>query len=475
MTVAGCRGWISLVIFGTLSLSSQVASAADMSWSGLYRVEGLQIENSELDSTRRNKAYILHHLILQPKMIAADGVTIFGRFDIMNNATYPNSQLGQVFGNGPGTATPTNERNSNVLAQHGKDETLNVTQLYAQWVHEFGSLVVGRAPLQFGLGMTHNAGNGMFDHWFDTRDMVGYKIVTGNLFIMPMIGKVNEGNLGTEDDVNDYIVHVQYENPETDLTLGLMVEWRVATNTGTDSPTVGGFGATGATLTNSYKHQLGNLFVRRQTGNFNIGLEAGLQSGKTGVRTAGGSEIDINAYGIAAEIDYKKPDSAWAWGVKSGIASGDNPGTENKYEGFIFDRNYDVAMLLFNHPLGRADILRTNLNRNTTAVSSETVDEEAISNVFYVSPRFQHQWKERTSWGGSLTYAAVDTAPLVGANVASNLGFEVDVNLTYKPYERLTWITEVALLFPGDAWKGGTTNLDNKFAYGVSTKAAISF
>lgn len=481
MAAKRCRSWISLIIFGTFSGFAgggfgEIANAADMSWSGLYRVEGLKIENPELNATRRDKAYLLHHLVLQPKMIAADGVTIFGRFDLMNNAAFPGSQLGQVFGNGPGSAAPATSRDSNVLAQHGRDETLNVTQFYAQWVHEFGSLVVGRAPMHFGLGMTHNAGNGLFDHWFDTRDMVGYKVVTGNLFIMPILGKVNEGNLGGEDDVNDYILHVQYENPETDLALGAIVEWRVATNTGTDSPTgANGYGGAGSSVTNSYKHQLSNLFVSQRSGDFKIGVEAGFQSGKTGVRNGAGPEVDINGYGIAAEIGYKKPDSAWDWSLKAGVASGDDPGTTNKHEGYVFDRNYDVAMLMFNHPLGGFDALRTSLNRDVTVPPSSTVDEEAVSNVLYVSPRFQHQWKERTAWGGSLTYATLDAAPIAGASVGSNLGFEVDLNLTYKPYERLTWTTEAALLFPGDAWKGGTSNLENKFAYGISTKAAISF
>lgn len=476
MTTKRCRSWISLGIFGTLSWLGGFAHAADMSWSGLYRVEGLKIENPGLDASKQNKAYMLHHLILQPKMVAADGVTIFGRFDLMNAAAYPDSQLGQVFGNGPGAgAGATNSRNSNVLSQNGQDETLNVTQLYAQWVHEFGSLVIGRAPLQFGLGMTHSAGNGMFDHWFDTRDMVGYKVITGNLFIMPILGKVNEGALGFEDDVNDYILQMQYENPETDLALGVMVEWRVATNSGTDTPTgATGIGGAGSTVTNSYKHQLSNVFVTQRAGDFKIGVEGGFQNGKTGVRGAG-PEVDINGFGVAAEIGYKKPDSKWDWMLKAGVASGDDPGTANKYEGYVFDRNYDVAILMLNHPLGRYDALRTSLNRDTTVDASTTVDEEAVSNVFYVSPRFQHQWKERTSWGGALTYAALDTASIAGANVDSNLGFEVDLNVTYKPYERLTWITEAALLFPGDAWKGGTSNLENKFAYGVSTKAAISF
>jgi len=489
-TIAGVLrqvpSFAKLSLISALFSGALVAQASDISWTGRYRAEGVLIENPGLNGQGLNKAYLLHHLVLQPKMIAADGLTIFGRFDVFNNANFgAASQAGQVFGNGPRgngdrTQTGTNG-NSNVLSQAGARETIEVTQLYAQWTQEFGSLIVGRAPLHFGLGIQHNAGNGEFDHWFDTRDMVGYKIVTGNLFILPILAKTSEGLLSDEDDVNDYIVQVQYENPETDLALGVMFEWRTATNAGTDTPFGAdpAIGGAGATLSNAYKHRLINIYSTQRLGNFKVSVEGGFLTGKSGVRTAGGEEVELDAYGIAGEVLYKRPESRWDAGVLLGVASGDDPNTTNSYEGYVFDRNYDVAFLMFNHRLGQADFLRTGLTRLSGGAANlsvaESIDTEAISNVFYVSPRYNQSIRDNLAWGAAFTYGAVSQSASAGAGNNSNFGFELDLSLTYKPVERLTWLTQAGVLFPGDAWKGANSQFENKMAYGFTTKAAISF
>ena len=175
---------------------STQALASNVNWSGLYRIEGYSIKNSEFNSTGRQKDYGLSHLILEPNVVAADGIVIEGRFHIFNNSTYPNSQVGQVFGNGVGgtSASNTSFPGSSSTAQNQKEETLMVSSLYLSLIQEYGQLLVGRVPIHFGLGMYHNAGMGLFDHWYDNRDMVGYKIVMGNLYFMPAMGKGERGD-----------------------------------------------------------------------------------------------------------------------------------------------------------------------------------------------------------------------------------------------------------------------------------------
>src|SRR5690606_10968130 len=122
---------------------------------------------------------------------------------------YSNSQIGQLWGSGIGVGG-TSSRDSNSMAENQRAETIQVSQLYLTFEQEFGQLLVGRAPLHFGLGMTHNAGFGLFDHWYDTRDLVAYKVVMGNISFTPMFAKVNEGNINESDDVTDWIAHLQY-------------------------------------------------------------------------------------------------------------------------------------------------------------------------------------------------------------------------------------------------------------------------
>ncbi len=446
---------------------------ADISWSGNYRIEAVKVKGAELDSTQQSKAYLLHRLVLQPKLVAADGINIYGRFDLLNDTTASDNLAGQSFGTGPsssagpqaGANTPSNVFSDN----QDYNSPLLVTQLYATWTQEFGVFVVGRAPLRFGLGMTYSDGSGLFDHYMTSRDMIGYKAVLGNLSVMPMLAKVNEGALNDEDDVNDYILNIQYDNPETDLELGLMYQLRVATRAGNDAPNAGG----AAAATEGFKSQNINLFTGQKWGNLALGLEGGFNSGDTGLKQAGGGGVKLNSYGIAANLNYANPESKWSYGTRAGIATGDDSGTPDTYEGFIFNRNYNVGMLLFNHPLGGGDHLRTSVIRDTTTSASNQIDTEAVSNTMYIAPGFQHRWKETIEWGATFVWATAQAEAYPG--MAKDLGYELDLNFTYKPYEKMRWITEIGMMSPGDAWKTGGAGFDNRFTYGITTKAAITF
>lgn len=486
---------VSLIVAGlTAMVASGTAHAADVTWGGTYRVEAVKVSNPELSSAKSNKSYLLHHMVLTPKIVAADGLTIYSRLDFFNNSAFGITSTGQVLsvagdtmGSGPGAAGATNFNDSNPLSRTQNAGLMAVTSLYVSWAQEFGQLVVGRTPVEFGLGLAFNAGNGLFDHFIDTKDVVGYKLVFGNLSIFPMIGKVNEGTVGDEDDVNDYLVHVQYDNPESDLSLGVIYQMRTATFGGNDLPltsdiggTVGGTPAaptiTAPTRVDGSKTTLWGLFAKRTTGDFHIGLEADMLSGDTGLRTAGGQGVGINAMGIAGEIGWHPQDKKLSGGLKAGFATGDDPGTPDTFEGFAFSKNYDVALLMFNHPLGQRDFLRTaSFGGGAGANNRNSIDTEAISNAIYVAPNLQYQTSDKLSFGGTLVYGILNKDPITGAGVDKNLGFELDLNLTWKPYERLTWITEAGALFPGSAWQGGSLGLESSFAYGLVTKAAISF
>ena len=378
--------------------------------------------------------------------------------------------MGEIWGSG----VSANGR-LDATSENQQAESLEVSQLYMTLTQEFGSLIVGRAPLHFGLGMTHNSGDGMFDHWYDTRDLVGYKIVFGNVYFFPMLAKVNEGDLHSSDEASDLLGHLQYENPESGWELGVFYWSRGIAMGANDANGTHGYGT--GSITGKYDVKTTSFYLRREIGSFSVGVEVATQSGSTGVADAAtGKNVDLSGQGVAVEWDWTPKDNLkWSGGVDLGYASGDDPKTTDRYEGFIFDRNYDVAFLMFNHPLGTADYLRTAVVTGRTDFDFvDVADIEAMSNVVYFSPHFTYRLSDRWLMDTRLTTGWLNKDPL-DAGVKKDLGYELDFSFRFSPNHRVTWINGVGVLFVGEAFKGGSNNFDTDLGFGLMSKAAVSF
>lgn len=468
----------------SMGLSMQ-AQALSIDWTGNYRIEYNEVERTTLSDPKLRKSYILNSLSLSPKIIAADGVNIIGKFEVLPNDQYPDSQAGQPFGRGPtkrDAAGNSSTKDDSAVAGNKQGSTnLKVSQLYLKIADEYSVFIAGRAPLEFGLGISHNAGLGEFDHWYDTRDMLGYKFIIGNFFFMPIIGKVYDYSVAQGREAQDVIFDMEYDNPETESAIGIMHMTRNASKEANDAP----YAAYGAnSVSDRWNTQHINLFIKRGFEDVKIKVEAGFESGPTGMTKANGEEVKLGGYGIALDLDFPKKESKWHWNVKAGIASGDNPDTTT-YEGFHFDRNYDVAQMLFNHPLGKYDLLKSNVQRgpdrlNNSAspyATDEALDDESISNAIFIAPSANFTINDRWEWTNRFTWAQLQTNPLGGGvDVSKDLGFEYDIGFVYKPHERVKWVNELGMLFPGAAFEGSPSQQFGKgFTYGFVSKAAISF
>ena len=155
------------------------------------------------------------------------------------------------------------------------------------------------------------------------------------------------------------------------------------------------------------------------------------------------------------------------------MATGDDSASTD-FGGYAFNRNYDVAMLMFNHRLGQRDFFNTNTFKNTTYGVGDSADDEAISNAMYIAPSATYAWNDRLDLRNTVVYGQLMNVQNT-VDSSKDLGLEWDIELVYKPSERVQWVNQVGLLFPGAAFKDGSSGLENAFTYGFASKAAISF
>ncbi len=467
------------ISFIGLTATFNIAQAYNIDWKGSYRAEFVEIDKPTLTSGSR-KSFLLNHLTLSPKIIASDGVNIVSSFEVFNNANFAASKVGTVWGSGvnttPGTAG-TNSQNSNTISNQQPVGDIQISQLYLNVNEEYGSLILGRAPVHFGLGVTHNSGTSPFAHWYETRDTVGYKFLIGNLFIMPSISKVYHSDFTQGEDITDETIHFEYNNLETGNLLGLFYETRKSNFGSNDTPTA--TTTLNGTKEAPFSRTSYNIIFGKTYEDFDFKLEGAFQSGSTGLRLAG-EDVRLNGFALITEFNFKNGTDS-SWNIKVGNVSGDNPNTAN-YEGYITNRNYDVAFLMFNYPMGQVDVLKSGLGRDTTKAQSKTIDEDGISNALFFAPTYSKKLNTNWTMLNTIAWAKLNNAdirPTVSSPVEtinSQLGYEWDLTFVYKPHENIEWKNVAAFMFPGDAYKAGTMNLKkSSTVIGLQSTAAISF
>ncbi len=472
-------------VVGLSFLVSNVAQATSIDWSGGYRIEWMELDRPTLASPGQRKSYGLHHMYLAPRVIASDGINIYSKFHILSSqdSAYQYSQAGDIWGGGlprspnPKDATDVDNSRNNTLSKNQRHLPIQVSQLYLTIDQENGVFFAGRMPLEFGLGMTYNLGNGPFDHWLNSRDLVGFRFLVDNLTIQPMFGRQYDENYGQGNSVQDQIIQVQYDNKDSGNVLGVMHEQRkgglgvndtsLVTMAGNNSP---------GTLDGDFSQQRNSFTLGKAWSGFGFKFEANFLSGSTGIKNSKGNNVNLNGYGLAAEFYFPNPSSQWEWKVRTGMATGDDPNTDD-YEGFQFDRNYDVAFLMFNHRLGQKDFFTTNLVKDSSAGrnQSNSIDDEAIGNATYFSPNLKYMWNDRLDLLQTVTVAQLVSNPTDATDLGKYVGLEYDIEFVYKLRERVLWSNQFGLLFPGPAFKNGISGLQAESTWGLGSKIAITF
>ena len=512
-----------------------------LDWSGTYRMELFAVNDVEIHSEKW-KSYFLHYLQLSPVVVVNDFVRIHSRLDVINSEDTAGSQRGAFIGSSPGNAfgadgigsgsstgwakggaagfqkvegEGTEKKVAHVFSQNSGGHLLRVSQMYLTFQGEFSAFHVGQMPLHFGLGTYHNGGKGVFSHWQDTRQLIAYEMHwSENWLFIPMIGRsaraFDEDGSGASHEIKDMILQLLYSNKSTGSRIGFMHDRRRASVHANDAPYPGDLNAsqnqeeeeesgsesiTGGTgesvLTGlplraqrrsaGFSSEATTIYFSRSFfEDWRFQFEGTFLTGETGLFLENGHEISLSSYGIVTELLYREGETLQRGSsgkLKLGLATGDDPSTD-AYEAFSFDPNYNVGLLLFNHPLGAYDLLQSSLYRRNGKRrhgARVSVDEERIGNVFYLAPEFSHKASEKSFLTYRFVYANLQKSDFLNEQgeifeTGKDLGMELNLEWHYKFQEKAQFLGQVALLFPGKAfeYEGSVSSLVYAFQAGLS-------
>lgn len=461
---------LSLIFFSQISLAS-----VDVYWKGNYSLEGNYLNSVDLgNEVDGDKAYLNHRIFIQPELIFFEGLSFHGGLDVLNGtgSLPPSHRLGQILGGDleAGSGSYVSDVPAPFLdRQLQKSRWINLSEAYLKYSHTHGELRVGRIPLEFGYGAFFNAGHALFDHWYSNRDGIAYKFTIGSLMFEPYFGFLTDP-MSEGGETTEYGLKFNFHVEDTGLDLGALLLFRhIPKGQNTNDALGANFGAAS---TESY-----GLYYNKKLKNMRYGFEALFQGGDVGLNAAG-EEVSLKGYGLAAEFEWNLKD--FDLFLKAGAASGEDS-NPNSISSVAFHKNYDLGLILFNHPLGASsyDPLNTNARGRRGSLSeteygaAKVVDTESISNAYYIAPSFSYNFDRAWSLQTTLVTAWLEESNFSYANVSSYLGSEIDLTLTYKPTENITHRTTVGFFMPGAAFDWGSFNSKNCF--GATTGLGINF
>lgn len=421
-------------------LAATPASAVEVAWNGHYRARGLIYDSLSLSRSNElaegTSTLMDHRLRLQPSFFVSPEIGLFAQLDFLpltvygdSPATYYDPVTGEdlplAYADG---VTPY------VSEDDGGSYTRNMslTRAYADIYTPIGRLRFGRVPMSWGAGILFNDGLDPTDEFGDTSDRIQLTSRVGPLYLMGGWENMYEGYINEPDDMQAVDFALAYR-----------------------SETVG------IGLFNRYRFQPSQSF-RAYTGDFWALAELGPASIETEVvGVFGGGNLDTGANdvriaAVGAMMEGSITLSRLMGGLELGLATGDADPNDSSIRTFTFDRDHNVALMMFEEPmplLSAQVANETNQGRDDSLVSQGT--GEGISNAMYLRPWVG--WRFFDELAADVALFAAQAAKLPDERSDERgYGVEIDASLRYDPYDNFWLKGTLGAFVPGSYYAGIT-------------------
>ena len=431
-----------------------------------FLVEGTSINTADLNEssaadngTGDDRIYSTLKLRMKPSLGITDRLSIHAMFDafvmphtstlsqeegaFMGRPATDGNTYGPTLGNLPAALDGGASGFSQSTVTSG-DSNFLIKTAFLEYISDWGVLKIGRQPRQWGLGIRYNAGDKPQDKFGDRTDSLAYELGLGNIKLGLLYSKISENSINsTKDDVNLYESYVHWNDPEKDLNLGLLYTFMRHAD-------------------RFVRLNFFDIYGTKKIKKLKAGLEAVATLGNPG--TISGNESA--QLGLASELEYEWTEVITSY-LKLGYASSPDVGNTTKLTVFSFDRNYDIAFLMFNQGVGA-------ISAQTGVSAQSDPYTNTIFGAYYLNLGGAYHFNQRI--GANLNYAtALAPLPFISGG-DKNYGHEVDITGWYHFLENLKFKVTTGFFLPGDLYKGTPTlNAQTDLCYGGVASVLLTF
>jgi hypothetical protein len=488
-------------------LSSSAAYALQLDWNGQFWFENDWLNNYQLSRGRpgydndpefinaggpyvpgtgeKNSVWYSAFLRLKPKAVVNDSLFIKSEFQV---ATPIYSFMGRSFPNSADAQFDITGSQRNNLA-------IGAQRFWANLITDFGTIELGRAPINWALGAMWNSGDNLFDRYQSTGDMIRLTSKFGNFSVAPALVKTSGGNnvsgatvngrtVSGNDDLTDYDLAVKYDNSEEDFEFGMM--WTKRTGNSSQQSLFYNPQLLGSTRTN---FNIFDFYSRKKWGRFWFGGELPLINGDIGA-VDGQNEFQYKSFALMFEGGYTS--DLWDIGLKAGHVPGQpssDPG-DTRYKAIYLNNDYKLGLILFHYNLYG---LTGNNSDNIAAAALASPYDAAIvnANYFSLNPNLKlDKWTLRSTF----VFAYADTTAQAGKlfynhqrrqyfnainNQSSFYGWEMDYGLQFKWDENIVISWDFGFFFPGGFYAftndPGVTQFETNMMWASQVRVGANF
>ena len=445
--------WIVLLLLGLIVAFTMPVCAADVKFSGSYVVQGYYEDNRKLsDPEGSSLSNMWQRLRVQTVFQVQEGLKLTTRFDAME----------KIWG-ATRSSTVTGANTGSVSAEN---ENIKFDDVFVTFAIPIGTIEAGY--------MNYGAWGTVYGNSTETTNAprVRYTYEQGPIILQLAYDK-NEGSKGysstgpagtpanTDDDFEKYNLYFTYK--WNTGSAGVQIQYNLDSSNSDAAATY--------TASNGYRAKYWAFYpyVKATFGRVYLEAELGFAFGdyKEYISANNREDQDMESWRgyIMASVDLAP---AYV-GALAFYASGDDPGTTDKYEGGLkTGPDFNPCLILMNYDLGRWNGVMGGANGVSTTYNMDNVFGAQLFAGIKPIPRLDIK--------ASVTYAKLNENPSATTRLHDkDLGYEADITATYMIFDNLSYMVGFGYLFAGDAYEGAshTSKVEDDFL--LTHKLTLTF